>query len=848
MKILALAAFFISQGITASPPLEPTNATPVVFVKFRAIPDPVKQLPALTHDAENLFNRNLPFQSFTSDRSASLDSVFSTGEVISITPVFRKPDSGLQTASVQNLKSTWEEKIQNIQTRFPQRVARAPRGANIPELFHIYRLELMPGNDAEAFASLLSKDRHVEYAHVDFSIEQHAQKKLSASEKVVLAPSDPISNIANDPYFNSSGSWGQAYEDLWGLKRVRASTAWQQTNGEGQGIIVAVVDTGVDYTHPDIAENVWINSGEIPNNGSDDDGNGFVDDIRGWDFGNGDNDPYDFIGHGTHVAGTIAAVRNNGIGIVGAAPKAKILIAKGFSDNGGGNGEHLAQAIEYAALNGADVINNSWGCVTPCPSFPIAEDAVRLAYGLGVSIVFSAGNYNANAVDFSPQNAPETITVGWSDNTDHRAILSNWGLELDVVAPGGEGGSVCVDPMRESILSLRAGQTDIMAGCPSWGETHVVGENYYRLRGTSMAAPLVSAAVAILNAKRPELNTEEIRQILRSSTDPAYQAGFPDPTGPLGLACGYGRLNIEKALQVDSVLQVKIQSPSSGMQPNVAHLPGGNFLVQGSAFGHQFQRYELSYKYPGDNNNWVVVANSSTPVENGVLGAFPAAQIPLHKYNIRLLAFTQDGRQFQDVVEFETECGNDDNFGNDWPHNVSASDGTFWDAVVVQWTPVPEAVGYNVYRSETNIWNNANNSVFGTTNTNYFLDASTPPAIYQYYFVETVFACGISSHSTEGAQGWRTSGPSLPNNVAASDSQYCNKVRVSWNAVPGATTYRIYRGVAPWIVMSTNIGNVSGGNTSFDDTTATPQQIYYYWVRVGEGGFSLWDTGKRGCP
>src|SRR5207248_7768408 len=123
--------------------------------------------------------------------------------------------------------------------------------------------------------------------------------------------------------------------------------------------------------HPDIAANVWTNSDEIPGNGIDDDHNGFVDDTRGWDFGNGDNDPTDFFGHGTHVAGTIAAVGNNGVGVVGVAPKARIMPVKGFDDSGSGNSANLARAIIYAADNGADVLNNSWGCTGECPSDPV---------------------------------------------------------------------------------------------------------------------------------------------------------------------------------------------------------------------------------------------------------------------------------------------------------------------------------------------------------------------------------------------------------------------------------------------------------------------------------------------
>src|SRR5262249_34913430 len=155
--------------------------------------------------------------------------------------------------------------------------------------------------------------------------------------------------VPNDPYFSSSGSWGQAYGDLWGLHIIDAESAWDVTRGEG--IVVAVTDTGCDYTHPDLVGRMWTNPGEIPNNGIDDDGNGFIDDVRGWAFANDDNNPMDDDGHGTHVSGTIAAAGNNGLGVVGVAWGATIMPIKGIRGNGGGTTADLAAAIEYAVDN-----------------------------------------------------------------------------------------------------------------------------------------------------------------------------------------------------------------------------------------------------------------------------------------------------------------------------------------------------------------------------------------------------------------------------------------------------------------------------------------------------------------
>src|SRR5712691_6534289 len=232
--------------------------------------------------------------------------------------------------------------------RFAARARRRPGAFQPPDLSRTYRLEaaVASGPELEALLASLAADPDVEYAEED---------KRAA-----------ISLVPNDPYFSSTGTWGQAYADLYGLKKIGADVAWDSAAGEG--VTVAVVDTGVDYTHADLADNIWTNAGEIPGNGIDDDGNGYVDDVRGWDFVGAsynapapDADPGDGHGHGTHVAGTIAAEGNNGVGVIGVAWKARVMAVKGLDNGGSGLYSQLASAIVYAADNGADVINASWG-------------------------------------------------------------------------------------------------------------------------------------------------------------------------------------------------------------------------------------------------------------------------------------------------------------------------------------------------------------------------------------------------------------------------------------------------------------------------------------------------------
>ena len=240
--------------------------------------------------------------------------------------------------------------------------------------------------------------------------------------------------------------------------------------------------------------------------------------MRGWDFGNGDNDPMDKNGHGTHVAGTIAAVGNNGLGVIGVAPKAKIMPIKGFGDNGGGDTNNLAKGIEYGALMGADVINNSWSCSNICQTNPIVEKAVRAAHALGTVVVFAAGNNAHSTALRSPQNMRSTkpVVVAASTPSDAPASFTNFGISVDVAAPG----------------------TDILSVKMNGG--------YYRLSGTSIAAPHAACLAALVLAHRPNLTNAEVRLALRPSAAHVNSAGFMrhssrPPTHPgAGRSCSFG--------------------------------------------------------------------------------------------------------------------------------------------------------------------------------------------------------------------------------------------------------------------------------------------------------------------
>ena len=274
----------------------------------------------------------------------------------------------------------------------------------------------------------------------------------------------------------------------WGLDLVNAPEVWAK-GYTGQGIVVAVVDTGVDYNHSDLNANIWRNSDEIAGNGKDDDGNGYIDDIRGWDFVNLDNDPMDLNEHGTHVAGTIAA-ENNGFGVTGVAYNAKIMPVRVLDANGSGSESDVALGIRYAADNGANVINLSLGGDYDSGT----EAAIEYATAKGSVVVMAAGNDGGSQPIYPARHATRWgIAVGAVDDSKTMASFSNRAgdTKLDyVVAPG----------------------VDVYSTAPN--------NSYQYLSGTSMATPHVAGVVALLLSAKKSLTPAQVENILTTTATP----------------------------------------------------------------------------------------------------------------------------------------------------------------------------------------------------------------------------------------------------------------------------------------------------------------------------------------
>jgi len=573
----------------------------------------VKYRDSVVEPVDRLLARGASFRSATTDTSDSLDRLNAKFGVRSARPVFAKLLESLKIpreAKQSTVKHLLAERLEAVRRRYPQRAARAT-SPNLSDLSHVYVVDLAPGTDVTNAAREFGADPHVDYAQPNY---------------VVTTQSMP-----NDPYYQSSGSWGQAYQDLWGLWKIQAGSAWDITQGDG--IVVAVVDTGLDMSHPDIATNVWSNPAEVLN-GLDDDGNGYVDDVHGWDFASNDNDPADGHGHGTHVSGTIAAVGNNGLGVIGVAPQAKVMPVKGLDDGGSGDLADLAAAIIYAAQNGADVINNSWGCGV-CPSNPVAEDAVRLAHGLGAVVVFAAGNDSLDVANVSPQNLPESITVSAATNIDNLAFFSNFGAGVDVAAPGaGEDAAPSADMPWRAILSLQSGNCHPDM-CPA---NLLMGNGYLRQAGTSMAAPHVAGLAALVLSAHPTFTVEQVRQAIRRSCDDIGAPGVDD-------RFGYGRINASRALSETEPLEALITSPTSttvvtGIDP---------VEVQGVAAGPGFSSYRLEVGSGTLPTTWTTVATSTAPVSPaGRLATWDHSVLADGAYTLRVWAINAQGQTYAD--------------------------------------------------------------------------------------------------------------------------------------------------------------------------------------------------------
>lgn len=463
----------------------------------------------------------------------------------------------LMDGEIRTSKGSINNIFDRLSVKSMKRVFHGTRGA-LGDIYHL------------RFASPVSLKRAMDEIASDPSVEWIEPNYIFS-----------ISDIPND--YSPSRQWG--------LAKIQADLAWDISHGDPD-IVIAVIDTGVDHDHPDLADNIWHNPGEIPDNGIDDDGNGYMDDDMGWDFVSvdegiepkpavgedispPDRDPMDFQGHGTHCAGIISAVTDNGIGVAGVGWSFRIMALRAGYKTADGGGSLLSSdslaAIEYAVDNGANVISMSWGGEEPSLSI---RAAIQYALEHGCVLVAAAGNKGNDTPEY-PAAFPGVIGVAASDHNDSLAWFSNYGDWVDIAAPG----------------------VDIYST--------LYNDTYALMSGTSMAAPLVAGVAGLILSREPVLSPESVRQKLLDSADAlnwdinpkrrlnayrAVQSGFH-----ISLKDGWNMISIPYQLADTSISEVLASISSS---------------------------YQSIFTYDAESMEWkYYIPNNGFPVENG-LGEF----------------------------------------------------------------------------------------------------------------------------------------------------------------------------------------------------------------------------------
>jgi len=494
------------------------------------------------------------------------------------------------------------------------------------------------------------------------SVEDQIQQLSESNQFEYVEPNYIVKTalIPNDPYYLDSypdiigdrdPSWNPPYDYQWNLKKINMEEAWDINTGS-DSLKVAVVDTGVDCSHQEMIGQCLV----------------------GYDFVNNDADPIDDEGHGTHVAGLIGSLTNlalpNNKGIAGIAFSSRILPIKVLNENGSGSFDWVAQGIQYAAVQGAKVINMSLSNNVPITFIPLTlKEAIDSAFALNVVIVASAGNSSDDVGNgYWPANYPGVIAVGGTSEEDSILAFSNYG-NVSVVAPGGE--SSCLPAGQNqplgcfNILSLKASSV-------SDSDPRIIGplneKIYLRSAGTSMSSPHVSALAALLLANNALLDYREVKSTIEyTSLD----------LGDIGIdrTFGYGLINAQAALELPSpppIAEITI--------PRYYGFPGGVSEIIGSATGSSFDHFSITLGEGENPNDWItdgvfLTGEGENPVEKDILATVDFSSYNPGTWTLKLEVFGNN----QTRIERRVLVKVDPNLMPGWPQPLDGNTSGYLD-------------------------------------------------------------------------------------------------------------------------------------------------------------------------
>ncbi|MDM8159887.1 fibronectin type III domain-containing protein [Labilibaculum sp. K2S] len=624
--------------------------------------------------------------------------------------------------------------------------------------------------------------------------------KLSESNDIPVPTALPAGT--NDPRFvdqwhyeNTGQNNGTPGADISLLE------AWQVETGN-PNVIVAIEDGGVDYDHEDLAANMWINPGEIAGNGIDDDNNGYVDDIYGYNFADNTGDIY--VGdHGTHVAGTVAAVSNNGIGVSGIAGGSgnndgvKLMSCNVFSASSGG----FAEAYSYAADNGAVISQNSWSYTSPYQydqavldgiDYFIANAGGANAPMNGGIVIFAAGNDNSQS-RYYPAYYSNVLAVASTNKNDVKAYYSNYGTWVDIAAPGGELETTNEDP------------TAVLSTFPN--------DNYGVFQGTSMACPHVSGVAALVVSKYAgNITPTELRAKLVDNTDP-----IDDLNTRYAGKLGSGRLNAYKALTDDNLPSV----PSGLTASNVTQT---SFSIGWNAVSGAIS-YDVQIREQG--GAWQTINTSQITYDY-------SGAVAETTYEFQVRANNDTGSSsYSAIASVVTEAAPTVPAA---PANLTASNITY-NSFSISWDVVTGATDYDLdVRPAGGTWATVNLS-----NPNYDYTGLNAETTYEFQVrANNSIGSSVNSNLVSATTLAAPTAPNVPTNLTASDITY-NSFTITWDVTVGAVDYDL--NVRPsggtWSTI-----NLSG--TSYNYSGLDAETNYEFQVRannsVGSSDYSNIET------